>query len=176
MSKREKKEKQFESLNIAILTVSDKRTFADDTSGDYLQQVLKTSGHKLFERKLCCDNIYKIRAIVSEWILDKNCQVIIVNGGTGFYDKNITPEAISVLFDKKIDGFGEVFRQYSQNSVKLSAIQSRAIAGIANRTLICVIPGSTGACKTAWEDILENQLDARTKPCNFVTHITLNKK
>ncbi len=171
----EKKEKVFEPLNIAVLTVSDKRTFEDDTSGDYLQQALEAKGHQLFERKICTDSIYQIRAIVSQWIVEKECQVVIINGSTGFYDKNVTPEAITVLFDKEVDGFGEVFRQYSQHSVQLSAIQSRAVAGIANRTLICAIPGSTGACKTAWEDILENQLDSRTKPCNFVPHITLKK-
>ncbi|MDP8052044.1 molybdenum cofactor biosynthesis protein B [Pasteurella atlantica] len=167
--------KQFEPLNIAILTVSDTRTFAEDTSGDYLQESLLKAGHNLYERKLCTDHLYDIRAIVSQWIADKECQVVIITGGTGFYDKDITPEAVTILFDKTVDGFGEVFRQCSQNTVQLSTIQSRAVAGVANRTLIFAIPGSTGACKTAWGDILENQLDARTKPCNFVPHVRFIK-
>ncbi len=163
--------KPFEPLNIAILTVSDTRTLAEDTSGDFLEDALKNAGHNLYERTLLTDNIYDIRAEVSKWISRKECQVVIITGGTGFYDKDVTPEAVSPLFDKMVDGFGEVFRQVSQNTVALSTIQSRAIAGIANRTLIFAIPGSTRACKTAWNDILENQLDSRTKPCNFVPHI-----
>lgn len=162
----------FESLNVAILTVSDSRTLANDTSGDFLQSAVIAAGHQLFERYLCPDNVYDIRAMISRWIADKQCQVILITGGTGFYCRDITPEAVSLLFDKTVDGFGEVFRQLSQSTVGLSSIQSRAVAGIANRTLVFSIPGSTGACRTAWNDILLNQLDSTTKPCNFVTHVT----
>ncbi len=165
--------KPFEPLNIAVLTVSDTRTLAEDTSGDYLQLALEKAGHKLYERLLLTDNLYDIRAAVSRWIADKQCQVVIITGGTGFYDKDITPEAVMPLFDKTVDGFGEVFRQLSQNTIALSTMQSRAVAGVANRTLVFAVPGSTGACKTAWDDILENQLDARTKPCNFVPHVRI---
>lgn len=167
--------KEFESLKIAVLTVSDTRTLAEDTSGDYLASALKESGHQLFERTLRTDNVYDIRAVVSQWVADKKCQVVLITGGTGFYDKDVTPESVCVLFDKTIDGFGEIFRHLSQNSIGLSTIQSRAVAGVANRTLIFSIPGSTGACKTAWEEILNNQLDSTTKPCNFVPHVTLKR-
>lgn len=166
--------KEFESLQIAILTVSDTRSLSEDTSGDYLQSAVEASGHQLFERVLRTDNIYDIRSVVSNWIADKQCQVVLITGGTGFYDKDVTPESVTVLFDKTVDGFGEVFRQLSQDTIQLSTMQSRAVAGVANRTLIFSIPGSTGACKTAWQDILLNQLDSRTKPCNFVPHVTHN--
>ncbi|PIE44819.1 MAG: molybdenum cofactor biosynthesis protein B [Gammaproteobacteria bacterium] len=165
--------KAFEPLNIAILTVSDTRTLAQDTSGDYLQSALLQAGHVLYERLLLTDHLYDIRAAVSRWIADRQCQVVIITGGTGFYDKDITPEAVGVLFDKTVDGFGEVFRQLSQQTIQLSTMQSRAAAGVANRTLVFAVPGSTGACKTAWDDILLNQLDARTKPCNFVPHVRI---
>lgn len=165
--------KPFEPLNIAVLTVSDTRTLAEDTSGDYLQSALEKTGHKLHERVLLTDHLYDIRATVSRWIAERDCQVVVITGGTGFYDKDLTPEAIAPLFDKTVDGFGEVFRQKSQETIELSTMQSRAIAGVANRTLIFAIPGSTGACKTAWNDVLENQLDARTKPCNFVPHVRI---
>ncbi len=161
----------FISLNIAVLTVNDRRTSAEDTSGDLLIARLTTAGHHLAERALCKGDLYQIRALVSRWIASSDVQVVLISGGTGFTANNITPEAIEVLFDKAVDGFGELFRQLSFRDIGTSTIQSRAVAGLANGTLIAAVPGSTKACATAWDEILRPQLDARQGPCNFVAHL-----
>ncbi|MCX2802717.1 molybdenum cofactor biosynthesis protein B [Microbulbifer thermotolerans] len=161
----------FEPLNIAVLTVSDTRTENTDTSGQYLVDALQAAGHRLAHRCLVPDDIYRIRATVSQWIADAEVQVILVTGGTGFTERDSTPEALVPLFDKTVEGFGELFRHISFTDIGSSTVQSRAVAGLANHTLICCMPGSTGACRTAWEGILLEQLDARHRPCNFVPHI-----
>ena len=162
----------FIPLNMTILTVSDTRSLAEDTSGQYLADQLIEAGHSMVDRQICPDDIYQIRAIVSQWIASTDAQVILTTGGTGFYGRDNTPEAVSALFDKHIDGFGEQFRAISRDDIGMSTIQSRAVAGMANRTAIFCLPGSTGACKTAWEGILRAQLDSRTRPCNFAPHVT----
>lgn len=160
-----------ESLAIAILTVSDTRTLDSDTSGQYLIEALTEAGHQVADRQLVIDDIYQQRAIVSAWIADPKVEAILVTGGTGFTGRDSTPEALSVLFDKTVDGFGELFRYLSYQEIGTSTIQSRAVAGFANRTVIFCLPGSTGACKTAWQGIIRSQLDASFKPCNFVGHL-----
>ncbi|GAA5523666.1 molybdenum cofactor biosynthesis protein B [Microbulbifer aestuariivivens] len=162
---------EFEPLSIAVLTVSDTRTEATDTSGQYLVEALKAEGHNLADKRIVADDVYRLRATVSWWIADDSIQVVLVTGGTGFTDRDSTPEALEPLFDKTVDGFGELFRQVSHLEIGSSTVQSRALAGLANHTLICCMPGSTGACRTAWESILREQLDARHRPCNFVPHI-----
>ncbi len=159
------------SLRIAVLTVSDTRQLDTDTSGQYLVDSLIAAGHELIERQIVKDDIYQLRAVVSDWIANPNIQVILTTGGTGFSGRDSTPEALSILFDKQIEGFGEMFRHFSLLEIGTSTIQSRAVAGMANRTLIFCMPGSTGACKTAWSTILQAQLNADTKPCNFVAHL-----
>ena len=159
------------SLRIAVLTVSDTRQLDTDTSGQYLVDALVAAGHDLVDRQIVKDDIYQLRAVVSDWIVRADVQVILTTGGTGFSGRDSTPEALSVLFDKQIEGFGEMFRHYSLLEIGTSTIQSRAFAGMANRTLIFCMPGSTGACRTAWSTILEPQLNAATKPCNFVAHL-----
>ena len=159
----------FRPLNISVLTVSDTRSIAEDTSGDALIELLTQAGHTLSERKLVKDDIYQMRAVVSNWIADQQTNVVLITGGTGFYSRDSTPEAMTPLFDKTIEGFGELFRQISYTEIGTSTIQSRAIAGLANQTLIFCLPGSTGACKTAWNGILEEQLNASHRPCNFVS-------
>jgi len=154
-------------LSIALLTVSDTRSLKDDKSGDMLSEFVATSNHSLIDRQLVKDDIYEIRATTSTWIANGNIQVIISTGGTGFTGRDSTPEAIEPLFDKQIDGFGELFRQISYEEIGSSTIQSRATAGIANGTLIFVLPGSSSAVETAWDKILRNQLDLEFKPCNF---------
>jgi molybdopterin adenylyltransferase len=161
----------FHSLNIAVLTASDTRSLAEDSSGDYIQSSLEKAGHRCFERVLVKDDKYQLRAKVSAWIAEPNVNVIITTGGTGFTSRDSTPEALTPLFDKQVDGFGELFRHFSLAEIGTSTIQSRAVAGMANKTLIICLPGSTGACKTAWSNIIEPQLNASTKPCNFVTHL-----
>jgi len=156
------------SLAIAVLTVSDSRGMAEDTSGELLAASLKEAGHALAERRIVRDDVYAIRAVVSAWIASPNVQVVLTTGGTGFTGRDSTPEALLPLFDKTIDGFGELFRWLSFDEIGSSTIQSRAVGGLANGTLIFAMPGSTGACRTAWEKILRNQLDASFKPCNFV--------
>ncbi|WP_018274537.1 molybdenum cofactor biosynthesis protein B [Teredinibacter turnerae] len=165
------KSDQFSPLNIAVLTVSDTRTLATDTSGDALIDGIKTAGHNLVDRALEIDDIYQIRARLSHWIADQKTQVVLITGGTGFTGRDSTPEAVLPLLDKTVDGFGELFRQISFEQIGTSTIQSRALAGLANKTLIFCIPGSTNACKTAWSAIIEPQLDSRTRPCNFVQHL-----
>ena len=157
-------------LNIAILTVSDSRTLAEDTSGQYLADSLTEAGHNLADRKLISDDIYQIRAVISGWIADPNVHAVITTGGTGFFIRDSMPEAVKVLFDKSIDGFGEMFRLISKEEIGMSTVQSRAVAGMANHTSIFCLPGSSGACRTGWESILKEQLDSRTRPCNFVPH------
>lgn len=154
-------------LAIAVLTISDSRTLDNDTSGDLLVERLTGDGHLLTHRQLIPDNIYQIRATVSNWIADSTTNVVLTTGGTGFTGRDSTPEALLPLFDKIIEGFGELFRQISYEEIDSSTIQSRAVAGIANATLIFAVPGSTNACATAWDQILHNQLDATFKPCNF---------
>ncbi len=159
-------------LAISVLTVSDTRHYENDISGDYLIDALTTAGHLLADRVLVKDDIYQIRAQVSQWIANEKIQVILITGGTGFTKRDSTPEAIMPLLDKHIEGFGELFRQLSWAEIGTSTIQSRALAGLANHTLVCCLPGSTGACRTGWQGILEKQLDARQGPCNFVSHLS----
>ena len=154
-------------LAIAVLTISDSRTLDNDTSGNLLIERLKGDGHLLAHRQLIPDNVYQIRATVSNWIADSTTNVVLTTGGTGFTGRDSTPEALLPLFDKVIEGFGELFRQISYKEIDSSTIQSRAVAGIANATLIFAVPGSTNACATAWDQILHNQLDSTFKPCNF---------
>jgi molybdopterin adenylyltransferase len=159
---------EFKSLNIAILTLSDTRTLKNDTSGDALQELLIAAGHRLAARELCADNVYAMRAIVSRWIADASIHVVITTGGTGFTHRDSTPEALLPLFDRSIEGFGELFRQLSFEEIGSSTVQSRCCAGLANKTLVFCLPGSTGACRTGWNLILKEQLDSRHQPCNFV--------
>lgn len=162
---------EFVPLNIAVLTVSDTRNEETDTSGRSLVENLKAVGHHLADKQIVIDDKYDIRAIVSRWIADKSIHVILVTGGTGFTGRDTTPEAVTPLFDKTIEGFGELFRHISFNEIGTATIQSRAFAGMANKTVIFCMPGSTNACRTAWEHILKSQLDSRNKPCNFVPHV-----
>ncbi|MCE9684193.1 molybdenum cofactor biosynthesis protein B [Halomonas alkalisoli] len=154
-------------LTIAVLTISDTRDLNTDRSGALLAERLELAGHRLAERRIVIDDIYRIRAVVSEWIADPDIQVILTTGGTGFTGRDSTPEAVSVLLDKRIEGFGEQFRQLSFDDVGSSTIQSRCLGGLANATVIFCLPGSTGACRTAWDGLLAEQLDSRHKPCNF---------
>jgi molybdenum cofactor biosynthesis protein B len=154
-------------LNIAVLTVSDTRTADDDTSGQYLADSLIEAGHQLIARDLIRDDIYDVRAVISQWIADKKVQVVLTTGGTGFSRRDTTPEAVTPLLDREITGFGEIFRAISFEEIGTSTVQSRALAGMVNDTLIFCIPGSTGACRTAWEKILHEQLDIGNSPCNF---------
>ena len=158
----------FKGLRIAVMTVSDTRTEATDKSGALLAARLASTGHRLAEKRIVADDIYKIRAIVSGWIADEDVNVVISTGGTGVTGRDGTPEAVQPLLDKEIEGFGEVFRSLSYQEIKTSTLQSRALAGVANATYIFCLPGSTGACKTAWDTILAAQLDHRTRPCNLV--------
>lgn len=158
------------SLKCAVLTVTTSRTAANDTSGDYLVDQLQRDGHQCIERALVPTNLYEIRKIVSQWIADKNIQVIITNGGTGFGPEKNTVTALQPLFDQTINGFGELFRQLSFTDIGSSAIQSDAIAGLANNTVIFSIPGSTNACRLAWARIIREQLNSDHKPCNFANH------
>lgn len=166
-------QKEFVPLNICVLTVSDTRNRDTDTSGQRLQDLLLEAGHKLYQRDLVTDDIYRIRAVVSQWIADADAQVILITGGTGFAGRDSTVEAVTPLFDKTVVGFGELFRQLSYEEIGTSTIQSRATAGLANRTLIFCLPGSTGACTTAWQRIIKEQLDSRQGPCNFVGQIKI---
>lgn len=161
--------KAFQPLRIAVLTVSDSRTRDNDTSGDVLQTSLEAAGHVLADRDLLPDDIYQLRAVVSAWIAREDVNVVLVTGGTGLTGRDHTPEALQPLLDREIPGFGELFRHYSLAEIGPATMQSRAMAGLANATLVFALPGSTGACRTAWERILASQLDARTAPCNFVS-------
>ena len=155
-------------LRIAVLTVSDTRTQANDTSGRFLLEAAQAEGHSVVASDIVRDDIYQIRARVSAWIAADDVQVILITGGTGFSGRDSTPEAIAPLFDKRIEGFGEMFRQLSWQEIGSSTVQSRALAGLGNNTAVFSMPGSTGDCKTAWHGILREQLDSRHKPCNFV--------
>jgi len=161
---------EFVALNIAVLTVSDTRTLKEDTSGQFLCDSLLAAGHRLADRELLRDDFYALRAVVSRWIADESVDVVIVTGGTGFTPRDITPQALLPLFEREIDGFGELFRHLSYQEIGTSTVQSRAVAGMANHTLLFCLPGSTGACRTGWDGILREQLDSRHKPCNFVPH------
>lgn len=162
---------EFIPTRIAILTVSSCRGEEDDTSGHYLRDSAHEAGHTLVEKTIVKENRYAIRAQVSAWIASDDVQVILINGGTGFTDGDQVPEALLPLFDREIQGFGEVFRMLSFEEIGTSTLQSRAVAGMANDTLIFAMPGSTKACRTAWENIIAPQLDARTRPCNFHPHL-----
>ena len=156
------------ALKVAVLTVSDTRTQETDTSGAFLEEALRDAGHHIADRQIVIDDVYQLRAIVSQWIAELDVEVILTTGGTGFSGRDSTPEALAPLFDKTIDGFGEVFRALSLTEIGSSTVQSRALAGLANGTVIFCMPGSTGACRTAWEGVLRDQLDSEHKPCNFV--------
>ena len=158
-------------LHIAVLTVSDTRNIETDTSGQYLVDAAIEDGHKVLDRQIVIDDKFQIRALLSNWIAANEIQVVLVTGGTGFTSRDTTPEAAEVLFDKKIEGFGELFRHLSFLEIGTSTVQSRALAGMANSTAIFCMPGSTGACKTAWTGILKQQLDSTHSPCNFVVHL-----
>lgn len=162
---------EFITAHIAILTVSDSRGAAEDTSGHYLQDAAQEAGHQVVDRAIVKDDIYQIRARVSAWIADDNVQAVLITGGTGFTARDNTPEALLPLFDREVEGFGELFRMVSYEEIGTATIQSRALAGLANRTVIFAMPGSTRACRTAWERIIEEQLDARHRPCNFQPHL-----
>ncbi len=158
---------EFVPLSLCVLTVSDSRTPASDTSGDYLVEALRAGGHRLHARALLPDDKYRLRAQVSAWIADAVVDGILVTGGTGFTGRDSTPEALLPLLDKQMPGFGELFRALSFEEIGTSTLQSRAFAGLANATFVFALPGSTSACLTAWEKIIRAQLDARTRPCNL---------
>ena len=162
--------KEFIKMNVAVLTVSDTRNKETDTSGQYLLEQVAAIGHEVGAYEIVVDDIYLLRAQVSQWIADRNIHAVISTGGTGFTGRDSTPEALVPLFDKEIDGFGELFRHLSYTDIGTSTVQSRALGGLANKTVIFCLPGSTGACRTGWEGILKEQLDSRHNPCNFVSH------
>lgn len=162
---------EFVPLNIAVLTVSDTRTEETDTSGQILVSRLTEAGHNLVEKAIVIDDVYQLRAIVSKWIASNEVQVVLSTGGTGFTARDNTPEALMPLFDKNIEGFGEIFRHISLGEIGTSTVQSRAFAGMANGTVVFCVPGSTNACKTAWDKLIGEQLDASHKPCNFAPHL-----
>ncbi len=159
--------RDFLPLSLCVLTVSDTRTAADDSSGDFLVQALQAEGHRLHERAIVRDDKYALRAIVSRWIADEAVHGILVTGGTGFTGRDSTPEALLPLLDKEMPGFGELFRVLSFDEIGTSTLQSRAFAGLANATFLFALPGSTSACRTGWDKLIRAQLDARTKPCNL---------
>ncbi len=155
------------SLNIALATVSDTRTLETDTAGQALVDMITQAGHTLFAREIVTDNRYALRALISQWIWHSDIEIILTTGGTGLTGRDVTPEALQPLFDKHIEGFGELFRWLSYQSVKTSTIQSRAIGGVANGKVIFCLPGSPGACRDAWEGIIVHQLNKDHKPCNL---------
>ncbi|MGB5520711.1 MAG: molybdenum cofactor biosynthesis protein B, partial [Gammaproteobacteria bacterium] len=159
-------ERELVPVNIAIMTVSDSRTDETDTSGAALVSRLLDAGHTLAEKMIVPDNVYKIREMVSRWIADPQVFAIITTGGTGLTGRDITPEAVKPLLDKEIEGIGELFRWISYQDIKTSTVASRALGGVANGTFIFCLPGSTGACRTGWDDIIGPQLDYRNRPCN----------
>jgi molybdenum cofactor biosynthesis protein B len=160
---------EFIPLSLCVLTVSDTRTRAEDSSGDFLANALAGAGHRLAERALLPDDRYQLRALVSRWIADPGVDGILATGGTGFTGRDSTPEALLPLLDKQMPGFGELFRALSFEEIGTSTLQSRAFAGLANGTFLFALPGSTSACRTAWDRIIRSQLDARTRPCNLAT-------
>ena len=155
-------------LAIAILTVSDTREKDDDTSGELLIRFAREAGHRVADRQIVADDTYQLRAVVSRWIADPEIQVVIANGGTGITGRDVTPSAIRPLLDKEIEGFGELFRMISYEEIGTSSLQSRALAGVANATVIFCVPGSPNACETAWTRLIRYQLDIEHKPCNLV--------
>lgn len=160
-------EQDFLPLAIAVLTVSDSRGEAQDTSGQLLRDSAEQAGHRVVAREIVRDDVYQLRAVISRWIADPDVDVVLSTGGTGVTGRDSTPEAIVPLLDKVVEGFGELFRQLSFAEIGPSTLQSRAVAGLANGTFVFCLPGSTGACRTAWDGILRPQLDIRTRPCNF---------
>ena len=165
-----------QSLAVAVLTVSDTRTEENDTSGHYLVEALATAGHRNAAKAIVVDDIYRIRAALSAWIADEDVDAVLITGGTGFSGRDSTPEAVRPLFDKDIDGFGELFRALSYQEIGSSTVQSRALAGFANDTVIFCMPGSTGACKTAWTGLIREQLDSSHRPCNFVGVLAVRER
>jgi molybdenum cofactor biosynthesis protein B len=161
-------DKPFVPVSFAVLTVSDTRNLSEDKSGALLAERIETAGHKLSARAIVKDDVRAIRAKVRGWIKDKKIDAVITTGGTGFTGRDITPDAVEPLFEKRMDGFSVVFHHVSYEKIKSSTIQSRATAGVANATFIFCIPGSPGACRDAWDEILVHQFDLRNKPCNFV--------
>jgi molybdenum cofactor biosynthesis protein B len=160
--------RQFVPLNIAVLTISDTRSLADDKSGATLADRLEKAGHMLAAREIVADDIEAIRAVVKRWIADKGIDAVITTGGTGFTGRDVTPEAIEPLFEKRMDGFSIAFHMLSYAKIGTSTIQGRATAGVTGATFIFCLPGSPGACRDGWDGILAAQLDYRTRPCNFV--------
>ncbi len=158
----------FKPLGVAVLTVSDTRDESSDTSGATLVEALESAGHRLVERRIVGDDIYRIRAVVSAWIADDSISVVLSTGGTGLTGRDGTPEAVAPLLDKAIDGFGELFRAISYQDIGTSSLQSRCIAGVANSTYVFCLPGSKNACTTAWDKLISAQIDSRTRPCNLV--------
>ncbi|HET9693908.1 MAG TPA: molybdenum cofactor biosynthesis protein B [Steroidobacteraceae bacterium] len=161
-------EREFLAVRIAVLTVSDSRDEQSDKSGRLLVERLTSAGHRLAEKAIVPDDVYRIRAVVSRWIADPDVDVVITTGGTGVTGRDGTPEAVAPLLDKVLDGFGEMFRSISYADIRTSTLQSRALAGVANGTYVFCVPGSSGACATAWDELIAAQLDARTRPCNLV--------
>jgi molybdenum cofactor biosynthesis protein B len=168
MTESDSPQRAFVALNIAVLIVSDSRTEKTDKSGKLLIERLRADGHNLADKMIVPDDIYKIRSVVAGWIADEKVQVVLSTGGTGVTGRDGTPEAMKPLLDKEIEGFGEIFRSISYAEIKTSSLQSRALAGVANGTYLFCLPGSSGACRTAWDKIIKDQLDFRTRPCNLV--------
>ncbi|MDP6029971.1 MAG: molybdenum cofactor biosynthesis protein B [Arenicellales bacterium] len=162
------KAREFVPVPIAVMTASDSRTEADDKSGKLLVERLTGAGHRIVEKVIVPDDIFQIRSVVSRWIADTGVQVVLTTGGTGVTGFDGTPEAIAPLLEKELDGFGEIFRAVSYEEIGTSSLQSRAVAGVANGTYLFCLPGSSGACATAWDKLLQFQLDYRTRPCNLV--------
>lgn len=161
-------EREFKPVSIAVLTISDSRSEATDKSGKLLADRLQQAGHTLYDKALVRDDIYAIREVVSRWVAAPQCHAVVTTGGTGITGRDGTPEAVTPLFDKTLDGFGEIFRTLSLDDVGMSSLQSRAVGGVANRTFIFCLPGSSGACRLGWEKMIQPQLDYRTRPCNLV--------
>ena len=159
---------QFLPINIAVLTISDSRTEADDNSGKVLVDRANEAGHKVVDKRIVPDDIYQIRAVVSGWIADEAVNAVVTTGGTGVTGRDGTPEAIKPLLDKEIEGFGEIFRMLSYEEIKTSTVQSRALSGVANGTYLFCLPGSSGACRTGWDKLIKDQLDSTHRPCNLV--------
>lgn len=166
-----KPQQDFIPLQVAVVTVSDTRTEETDTSGQFLREALTAAGHVCCRKLICKDDVYRLRAVVAGLIADDGVHVILVTGGTGFTRRDNTVVALAPLFDSSIDGFGELFRQLSFQEIGTSTIQSRAFAGLSNSTAVFCMPGSTGACRTAWTGIIAQQLDSRHRPCNFVDRL-----
>ncbi len=168
MAKKKTTDRSFVPLDIAVLVISDSRTEKTDKSGALLADRLTAAGHRLADKQIVPDDLYQIRAVVAGWIAAEEIQVVLTTGGTGVTGRDGTPEALRPLLDKEIEGFGEIFRALSFAEIETSSLQSRALAGVANGTYLFCLPGSSGACRTAWDSIIAAQLDLRTRPCNLV--------